>query len=526
MGLTPKDKELLQRLRDDPELLEALIQSIQQSTLTPDGDVHPFYSFVPLPKQREALSSTKRIVCMACANQVGKSTTGSVWIDMRLAGFNPMNPAQKFPQNGRYWACTKGDLIDGLVDKVLMWLPPSEIEIVRRAPGRQFIGMKNGNQCKFKSYDQPRSAFQQESLHGLWNDEEMPREIWQEQQTRLIRFGGQTLLTFTPVEGSVWLHELLFDERNRGWIDVIQMAMRDNTYLPIEHVEDYIRNFLDDPDQFAIRIEGDYRLMVGSKVFEQEQIEAMWKRTVEPIRRINFTDQGEVREADERDPAAWEIWEEPVPTLNYSLGGDVSLGGIKGDYSAGVILNSERTRVVALCRRKCDPYEWGFQLGHAGYYYNTAIQVPEQNGPGVATVTALQHMEYPRIYRRESYTGAPRRQTSNVGFITTKSSKPTLVSQFQSLFNSGMIDIRQAKILDEARRYVWYRVEIPGSFGCGAATGNDDLLVATMLANEGLKQVRRRNDEYGQSYDESMVNRLERGAAEARDDSDANEGWD
>ena len=116
------------------------------------------------------------------------------------------------------------------------------------------LSLKNGRSVKFKSYDQPRSAFQQAALNGAWCDEEMPREIWQELQTRLIKYRGRTLLTFSPIDGTAWLHELFFNEKNAKWIDFVSMGMHENTHLPKEEVEQYIATFQDDPDQLAIRV--------------------------------------------------------------------------------------------------------------------------------------------------------------------------------------------------------------------------------------------------------------------------------
>ena len=54
---------------------------------------------------------------------------------------------------------------------------------------------------QFKSYDQGREKFQQESLDLLWFDEEPEYEIYSEGLTRTNATGGMVFMTFTPLQG-------------------------------------------------------------------------------------------------------------------------------------------------------------------------------------------------------------------------------------------------------------------------------------------------------------------------------------
>lgn len=54
---------------------------------------------------------------------------------------------------------------------------------------------------QFKSYDQGRQKFQQESLDLAWLDEEPEYEIYSETLTRTNATGGAVFMTFTPLEG-------------------------------------------------------------------------------------------------------------------------------------------------------------------------------------------------------------------------------------------------------------------------------------------------------------------------------------
>jgi phage terminase large subunit-like protein len=53
----------------------------------------------------------------------------------------------------------------------------------------------------FKAYEQGRAAWQGETLHGVWFDEEPPLDVYLEGLTRTNATGGIVMLTFTPLKG-------------------------------------------------------------------------------------------------------------------------------------------------------------------------------------------------------------------------------------------------------------------------------------------------------------------------------------
>ena len=53
----------------------------------------------------------------------------------------------------------------------------------------------------FKSYEQGRAAWQGETLHGVWFDEEPPIDVYMEGLTRTNATGGIVMITFTPLKG-------------------------------------------------------------------------------------------------------------------------------------------------------------------------------------------------------------------------------------------------------------------------------------------------------------------------------------
>lgn len=521
------EKQLAEAFKADPGLRAAFEKLVAKRTTTWDGETHFFYTFEPQAYQEKVLRARKPIIAFCAANQVGKSTIGGFWMACRLMGFDPTNGNKPFPGPGRYWACTKGDLIDGLKEKVMQFLPPQEIKRELNGYGRQLIEMKNGRWVKFKSYDQPRSAFQQESLNDLWNDEEPPREIWQEQQTRLIRFGGQTLLSFTPAEGSVWMHELLFDEDAPKWVDLVRAGMRDNKYLPTANIEAYIRQFRDDPDQLAIRVNGDYRLMSGADIFDAEMLEEYWKKTTEPKRLVYFDEEGVPQTVDDMNarPAHLSVWREPEAGHRYAIGADVAAGLAKGDWSVAYVGDVDRNELVARFRGKIDSYDYGDELVRIGEWYNTAKIGPETNFG--ATMSRIQAVGYPNIFRRMKFTGSTRSTTSNLGWLTNAPSKSFMVGEFQAAFAEAMIAFQDAKLIDEMRRFRWLKKDQPGKHGCGAVSGNDDCAIAAMITLQVMNSVGEPSQRLNMTYDERLVSKIEELAEKGQEqEDDEPQKWD
>lgn len=491
-------RRIRQELRRSPELRAKVRKALEQELQTVDGTIHPFHAHQPLPKQREVLMCDSRVVAFCTANQVGKSTTGGFWIATRLKQYDPLRPDRKFPRDGRYWACTHGDLIDGLMDKVLQFIPEDEIAVVRRSPGKQLIRMKDGPQVKFKSFEQSRGAYQQESLHGAWVDEEIPQHLWAELWTRCIRHRSQILFTFTPVEGTVWMHELLFSENYEGLVAVFRMSMRENIYLPTDAVTDYIRALDGDPDQIAIRVDGDYRRLSGESVFaanpdERQYLKECLEKATDPAGRYIFDEEtGERTLAPDGVRYAWEVWEDPLPGERFVIGIDVAYSaGVHGDWSVALVFSVDRMRFTAMYRGKPNPYDFGTDLDLAGRYWNNALLVPEVNGPGAATVTRLQALAYPELYKRTAFSGQRRRTTSAYGFYTTAQSKQTAVQAMVTMWREGHLDIPIPRLLLEMEKFEWLKKDIQGKYGVGAALGHDDCVMSAVMAIEGLNQIRR-----------------------------------
>ena len=182
-------------------------------------------SYRPYPKQREfhAAGAAHRERLLMAGNQCGKTLAGSMEWAMHLTGiYPPWWAGERFGGPVRLWAAgeTRMSTRD-TVQKLLIGPPEQEEEWGTGAiPGhllrkiRRSAGLANGidsvtvkhatgftSTLLFKSYEQGRAAWQGETLHGVWFDEEPPMDIYMEGLTRTNATGGIVMVTFTPLLG-------------------------------------------------------------------------------------------------------------------------------------------------------------------------------------------------------------------------------------------------------------------------------------------------------------------------------------
>jgi phage terminase large subunit-like protein len=156
-------------------------------------------------------------------NQVGKTLAGSMEWAMHLTGVYPdWWEGRRFARPVRLWAAgeTRTSTRD-TVQKLLLGDPESDemrgtgaipahlIRKIRRSPAVanavDSVTVKHSSgghsTLLFKSYEQGRAAWQGETLHGVWFDEEPPLDIYMEGLTRTNATGGIVMITFTPLKG-------------------------------------------------------------------------------------------------------------------------------------------------------------------------------------------------------------------------------------------------------------------------------------------------------------------------------------
>ena len=166
--------------------------------------VNPLGYHKRLPMQERFVNDPAKIKCVFGGNRSSKTETIGEYIVNQILS----KPRQK------WWAVAETFSDSVMIQQKKIWdlIPKDKIrygsyDIVNGFPNRKLI-LTDGSMVVFKSYDQGREAFQGESLHGIWNDEEPPFDIYKEQRMRLVDFDGEMLLSMTSLKG---MTELLLD---------------------------------------------------------------------------------------------------------------------------------------------------------------------------------------------------------------------------------------------------------------------------------------------------------------------------
>ena len=177
-----------------------------------------------------------------------------------------------------------------------------------------------------------------------------------------------------------------------------------------------------------------------------------------------------------------EIWEYPDWDSNYVIAADVALG-VGQDYSAAVVMDTDR-KVIGLFRDSyIDPSKFGDLLFYLGRYYNNALLTVESNSMGVATLSRLAQMNYINLYKQTKISSISKEEGMVPGFRTTQVTKPHIIGNLKNAVENDDIWIASKTIIQELKDYV-----STDSGRTEAAAGcHDDTIMATAIALETLR---------------------------------------
>lgn len=220
-------------------------------------------------KQLEALEAIKRRVrhsWLFWGNQVGKTTFGAVVVAAaalgRLAGlWAPPIVAWASALTWELWE-------NILLPELLTWLPPWRVidapEPYKHTTKRTiFVRADNGAVSRItgKAAEQGRKKYQAARVHLAWLDEEHPEDVMDEMLPRLMRFGGITLNTMTPLLGMTHVYDRHYLPWKEGQTDpakvfVSHAGLTDNPSIKAEEIADLTHELRHNPAQLAARLSG------------------------------------------------------------------------------------------------------------------------------------------------------------------------------------------------------------------------------------------------------------------------------
>ena len=220
------------------------------------------------PKQLEALQADAKHRWLFWGNQVGKTTVGAIDVALLALGRHPY--LQKWEPPITAWASAlTWELWEKiLLPELLTWIPTDRL--VDAPPAHQhstkrdiLVTADNGKISRItgKAAEQGADKYQSARVHIVWLDEEHPEAVWDEMQPRLLRHGGITLATMTPLKGMTWVYGRVYEPWKSGRTDPSKhwcshAGLSDNPSIRPDEIADLTAELRHNPSQLAARLSG------------------------------------------------------------------------------------------------------------------------------------------------------------------------------------------------------------------------------------------------------------------------------
>ena len=182
---------------------------------------------------------------------------------------------------------------------------------------------------------------------------------------------------------------------------------------------------------------------------------------------------------DDKRGGSLQIFETASHSKSYIIGADVALG-VGGDYSAAVVMDSDR-KVVALYRNnQVSPGDYGHALFYLGRYFNNALLAVESNSIGIGALQRLDDMNYVNLYKQTLIANINKEEGMRLGFRTTSSTKAPIIANLKSAISNDELNIPSVDIIEELKGYIHV-----GNNKTEASSGShDDTVMALAIALE------------------------------------------
>ena len=197
-------------------------------------------------------------------NRCGKSVAGATEVTYHLTGQYPhWWVGKRFTRPVQALACGKeAKLTRDTVQQILVGkpdefgtglIPGNCLDRDRCSASRAASGLFDGvpvkhvsggwSMLRFRSYDQGRTAFEGVERDVVWEDEEAPQDIHQENIMRTMTTHGLVLNTFTPLKGETPLVRDLLNRAKEGTVFSINVWWDDAGHITNEMIEDMKKRY-------------------------------------------------------------------------------------------------------------------------------------------------------------------------------------------------------------------------------------------------------------------------------------------
>ena len=415
------------------------------------------------PKQAEFLKSDKRYKLFSGGFGAGKT------LALEL---NVLDLLIRYPGNlGLLGRMTYQDLRDTVQKEMLQMIPPFWIKNYNKSERR--LTLFNDSELLFKHLDKV-SEQEIKSLNlgffAIDQAEQVTEPVYLALKGRLRRkdCSNQGLMSSNPAGG--WLFRE-FKQDNKEENLLIETSTYENkTNLPAAYIKD-LENYPDSWRKQFVEGQWDAAFTGDRNIYSLQTIDIMRVGAIQPEKAKMFDD---VR-----------LYEPTInPQHSYQMGVDIS-EGIGQDASCISVVNMNTGEEAAFWMGQMPPDILAFKAKKIVDYFNSFTKsrmyvVPEVNSIGVAFLNQFKKM-YNVIYRREVFTKQNKEKKEVLGWKTSVSTKPLLITNHVDLMRHGKLKIHTPELLEQMRTFVY--TDEASREGMGAeAPYHDDAVIAHALA--------------------------------------------
>lgn len=415
------------------------------------------------PKQSEFLKSDKRYKLFSGGFGAGKT------LALEL---NVLDLLLRYPGNlGLLGRMTYQDLRDTVQKEFLQMVPRFWIKDYNKSERR--LTLFNGSELLFKHLDKV-SEQEVKSLNlgffAIDQAEQVTEPVYLALKGRLRRqnCSNQGLMSSNPA--NTWLFRE-FKQEDKPENLLIETNTFDNKLnLPQAYMDDLMKY----PDAWQKQFvfgQWDTAIMGDRNIYAMQWLEAM-RSTAIPKEKAKMFD--DVR-----------LYESKInPLHSYQMGIDIS-EGIGGDASCISVVNMNTGEEAAFWLGQIPPDVLAVKAKSVVDYFNSFTKsrmyvVPEVNGLGIGFLIQFKKV-YTSIYRREVFLKQNRERKEVLGWKTSVSTKPLLITNHIELLRHSKLVIHTPEIIEQMKTFV-YTDEVKRQ-GMGADIGfHDDAVIAHALA--------------------------------------------
>ncbi len=265
---------------------------------------------------------------------------------------------------------------------------------------------------------------------------------------------------FHIIDLDYWEHP---DYHNDDWVAEQRAQLGEKGFL-----QEVLREFLGSGDTYIdAAIIKDLTLQCQEN-WPQRKLYSKWANTEGRISQL---------EKDEHNKGALWIWKEPVDGRDYIMGVDVAEGqGGKNDNSVFQVIDAATLEQVAeFYSNQIPPHIFAQVVNEVGIYYNTALCVVENMGPGGAVISELFHkLYYENLYYENKKTSSPQ-----PGMKVNRVNRPLFLQALQNRLIDNTIRINSIRLVAEMQTFEYNPVTKKAEAQKGK---HDDAIDAICLA--------------------------------------------